>query len=124
MAKRMVKRAGIQGEEGVTVSFGFSSLAAAIIVGILDELPYVGLLLTFVTFGVHRFALVTDQHAYILRGRPFHQPGEMLGRFPVGAGTVQRVRGKLTFSDGQVVWHSPLFAWRARAVERAANGAA
>jgi len=29
------------------------------------------------------------------------------------------VRGKLTFSDGQTVWHSPLFAWRVRQVAEA-----
>jgi hypothetical protein len=30
-----------------------------------------------------------------------------------------RIRAKLTFSDGQVVWHSPLFAWRVRQVAEA-----
>jgi hypothetical protein len=122
MAGRMVKRAGITGEEGVTVSFGFSSLGAAIMIGILDELPYVGLLLTFLTFGVHRIVLVTDQHAYVFKGRPWHRPGEVLGKYPHAPGTVERVRGKLTFSDGVVVWHSPLFAGRARRVADAANG--
>jgi hypothetical protein len=124
MAGRMVKRAGIAGEQGVTVSFGFSSLGAAILVSILDELPFIGLVLTFATFGVHRFALVTDKHVYVIRGRPWHRPGEVLGKFPVGPGAVTRVRGKLTFPDGQVVWHSPLFSGRARRIEMAANGAA
>ena len=50
---------------------------------------------------------------------PFHQPGAQLGRYPLGPDTVSRVRGKLTFSDGQVVWHSPLFAWRVRQVAEA-----
>lgn len=120
----MAERAGITGEEGVAVSFGFKSLAAAIVVGFLDELPFIGLLLTFVTFGVHRFALVTDKQTYVIKGRPFHQPGEILARYPVGPGVVDRVRGKLTFPDGQVVWHSPLFASRAKRVQEAANAAA
>src|SRR5579875_3054076 len=105
MAERMVRRAGIEGESGVAVSFGFSSLMAAVIISILDELPYVGLAASLLTFPLHRFALVTDQHVYIFRGRPFHRPGEVLGRYPLGPGTVSRKRGKLTFSDGQVVWH-------------------
>jgi len=122
MAERMVKRAGIEGEQGVTVSFGFQSLWAAIVVGFLDELPYVGLFMTFLTFGVHRFVLVTDQKVRVLRGRPFHRPGEVLAEYARGPGTVSRVRGRLTFSDGQEVWHSPLFAGRVKRIEEAANG--
>jgi hypothetical protein len=122
MAERMVKRAGISGEQGVAVSFGFKSLVAAILISVLEELPYVGLAMTFLTFGLHRIVLVTDQHAYVYTDRPFHRPGEKLGEYPVGPGTASRVRGKLTFSDGQVVWHSPLFAGRAQRVEQAANG--
>jgi hypothetical protein len=122
MAQRFVKRAGIQGEEGVTISFGFKSLWAVILISFLEELPYVGLLMTFLTFGLHRIVLVTDRHAYIYSARPFHQPREKLAEYPVGSGTVSRVRGKLTFSDGHEVWHSPLFAWRVQAVEDAANG--
>jgi hypothetical protein len=122
MAGRMVKRAGITDEEGVTVSFGFSSLGAAMLVSILDELPFIGLLMTFVTFGVHRIVLVTDRQTYVFRGRPWHRPGDVLGKYPNGSGAVARVRGKLTFPDGVVVWHSPLFASRAKRVERAANG--
>ena len=63
-------------------------------------------------FDFHRTVLVTDQHAYVFRDLPFHRPGERLGEYPLGPETVTRVRGKLTFSDGQVVWHAPLFAWR------------
>lgn len=118
----MVKRAGIDGEQGVTVSFGFSSLAAAIVVGFLDELPYIGLAMTFLTFGVHRIVLVTDTQTHVFAGRPFHRPGNTLGTYPIGPGAVSRVRGKLTFSDGLDVWHSPLFASRAKRVESAANG--
>lgn len=124
MAERMVKRAGISGENGVTVSFGFSSLAGAIVISLLDELPYIGLVMTFLTFGVHRIVLVTDQNTYVFRDRPFHRPGEVLGTYPHGSGEISRKRGKLSFPDGQVVWHSPLFAGRAKRVADAANVAA
>jgi len=120
MAERMVKRAGISGETGVTVSFGFSSLPAALIVGALDQIPYFGLVLTFLTFGVHRIVLVTDQNTYVFRDLPFHRPGAVLGTYPVGPDAATRKRGKLTFSDGLVVWHSPLFAGRAKRVLNAA----
>jgi hypothetical protein len=63
--------------------------------------------------------LVTDRHVYVYRDLPFHRPGAQLGQYPLGPGTLTRVRGKLTFSDGQVVWHSPLFAWRVRQVAEA-----
>lgn len=116
MAQRYVGRTGIMNEEGVTIAFGFSSLRIAIISGLLEELPYIGILLGLAFFHFHRTVLVTDKHAYIYRDLPFHRPGEELGRYDLGPNTVTRVRGKLTFSDGQVVWHSPLFAWRIRQV--------
>jgi hypothetical protein len=97
-------------------AFGFSSIAIAIIAGVLEELPYVGLLFALLFFHFHRTVLVTDRHVYVYRDLPFHQPGAQLGQYPLGPDTVTRVRGKLTFSDGQVVWHSPLFAWRVRQV--------
>lgn len=119
MAGRYARRAKISGEEGVTISFGFSSLTVAIIAGVLEELPYVGIAFALLFFHFHRTVLVTDRHAYVFRDLPFHQPGERLGEYPHGADTVTRVRGKLTFSDGRVVWHSPLFAWRVRQVAEA-----
>jgi hypothetical protein len=122
MAGRMVKRADIKGEEGVTVSFGFKSLISSLIVGVLDALPYIGEILTFLTFRVHRIVLVTDQHTYVFRAKVFHRPGEVLGKYEIGPDTVKRKRGKLTFSDGVVVWHSPLFKRRAKMVEEAATG--
>jgi hypothetical protein len=122
MAERMVRRAGITGEEGVTVSFGFKSLWAAIMISLLEEIPYIGLAVTFLTFGLHRIVLVTNQHTYIYSARPFHRPADKLAEYPIAPGTVTRVRGQLTFSDGAVVWHSPLFSWRAAQVEQAANG--
>jgi hypothetical protein len=118
MAKRMAKRAGLT-EDGVAVSFGFSSLVAAIVVGVLAELPYVGLGLTMVTFSMHRIVLVTDQHIYVFQDRPFHRPGAILGQYAVSPDSLTRRHGQLTFSDGQKVWHSPLFAGRARRIENA-----
>ena len=125
MARRYARRAKVSGEEGVTISFGFSSLAIAIVAGLLEALPYVGFALALLFFHFHRTVLVTDQHLYVFRDLPFHQPGERLGQYPLGPDTVTRVRGKLTFSDGRVVWHSPLLAWRVRQVAEAvqANGA-
>jgi hypothetical protein len=124
MAGRYARRAKISGEEAVTISFGFSSLAIAILAGVLEELPYVGLPIALLFFHFHRTVLVTDQHVYVYRDLPFHQPGEQLGKYSLGPDTVTRVRGKLTFSDGQVVWHSPLFAWRVRQVADAVQSRA
>ena len=126
MAGRYARRAKISGEEAVTISFGFSSLVIAIIAGLLEELPYVGLPIALLFFHFHRTVLVTDQHVYVYRDLPFHRPGAQLRQYPLGPDTVTRVRGKLTFSDGQIVWHSPLFAWRVRQVAEAvrAGGAA
>jgi hypothetical protein len=122
MAARYARRAKISGEEAVTISFGFSSLAIAILAGVLEEVPYVGLLVGLMFFYFHRTVLVTDQHVYVYRDLPLHQPGAQLGQYPLGPNTVTRKRGKLTFSDGQIVWHSPLFAWRVRQVAEAVQG--
>jgi hypothetical protein len=124
MAQRYVKRTKISGEQGVTISFGFSSLLIAVISGIMEELPYVGPLVTLAFFHFHRTVLVTDQRVYIFRDLPFHRPGAMLGEYPHGLDTVTRVRGKLTFSDGQEVWHAPFLAWRVRQVADAVQAGA
>jgi hypothetical protein len=124
MAGRYARRAKIAGEEGVTIAFGFSSLPIAIIASVLEAVPYAGILLGLLFFHFHRTVLVTDQHVYVFRDLPFHQPGERLGEYPLGAVTVTRVRGKLTFSDGRVVWHSPLFAWRVKQVAQAVQAGA
>ena len=119
MAGRYVKRTDIMGEEGVTIAFGFSSLWIAILAGVLEELPYVGILVGLAFFHFHRTVLVTNEHVYVYRDLPFHRPGKQLGRYDLGPDTVTRKRGKLTFSDGQVVWQPPLFAWRIRQVAEA-----
>ena len=119
MAGRYLRRTGIPAEEAVTISFGFSSLAVALAAGLVEELPYVGFVFALLLFHFHRTVLVTDRHVYVYRDFPFHHPGAQLGKYELGPDTVTRVRGKLTFSDGQVVWHSPLFAWRVRQVAEA-----
>jgi hypothetical protein len=116
MAGRYVRRTDIQGEEGVTIAFGFSSIAMAILAGVLEEIPFVGIVVALAFFHFHRTVLVTNQHVYVYRDLPFHQPGKQLGKYDLGPGTVTRKRGKLTFPDGQIVWHSPLFAWRIKQV--------
>ncbi len=116
MAVRYARRAHLDNEQAVTISFGFSSLGIAIVASLLELVPYVGVLLGLMFFHFHRTVLVTEEHVYVYRDLPFHQPGARLGVYPLGADTVTRVRGKLTFSDGQIVWHSPLFAWRTRQV--------
>ena len=93
MAGRYTRRAKLSGEEGVTISFGFSSLPIAIVAGLLEELPYAGILFALLFFYFHRTVLVTDQHAYVYRDLPFHQPGAQLGQYPLGPETVTRVRG-------------------------------
>ena len=131
MAKRMAKRAGIKDEEGVAVAFGYRSLPASLVIGFVEALseriPFLPLVITLVTFPLHRIALVTDQHAYVFRGRPFHRPGKKLGEYPVGPGTAALghglfSRGRVTFTDDQKVWHSLFFRWRIVAVAQAANG--
>lgn len=116
MAGRYARRANLSNETAVTISFGFSSLAIAILAGLLELIPYVGVLIGLLFFHFHRTVLVTEERVYVYRDLPFHQPGSLLAAYPLGPGTVTRVRGKLTFINGEVVWHSPLFAWRVRQV--------
>ncbi|MHB1467689.1 MAG: hypothetical protein ACYCSI_06525 [Solirubrobacteraceae bacterium] len=118
MAGRYARRAKIA-EDAVTISFGYSSFAIAVIASVLEELPYIGFACGLLFFYFHRTVLVTEQQAYVFRDLPFHQPGKRLGQYPHGPDTVTRVRGKLTFSDGVVVWHSPILAWRVRQVAEA-----
>lgn len=130
MAKRMVKRADIKGEEGVAVAFGYSSLGAALLIGTLEavteRIPFLPLVITLLTWPAHRIVLATDKNSYVFRSRPFHRPGAKLGEYPVAPGTASLGHGlfsrrKITFSDGQAMWHSWAFGWRVKAVEEAAN---
>jgi hypothetical protein len=118
MAKRYARRANLD-ETAVTISFGFSSLAIAVLAGLLEMVPYAGVFLGLLFFHFHRTVLVTEERVYVYRDLPFHQPGSMLAAYPLGPDVVTRVRGKLTFVNDVVVWHSPLFAWRVRQVAEA-----
>jgi hypothetical protein len=124
MAGRMARRAGIN-EQGQAVAFSYSSGWAALLFGVGEELvsdiPFLPLLLTIISFHWHRIILVTDQRAYLFQARLFHQPGAVLGTYPLGPGSMTRVRGKLTFVDGQVAYHVPVFAWRMKAIAQAAG---
>ena len=127
MAERMVRRAGIEGEEGLAVAFGFKSLGAGFLVSVLDELPYVGLFMTFLTFPLHRIVLATDRNTYVFSARPFHRPADKLAEYPNAPGTASLGDGflksaQIDFNDGKFVWHSPFFAWRMRAVADVTNG--
>ena len=125
MARRMAGRAGIN-EEGRAVAFSYSSGWAALLFGIAEEvagetIPFLPLLLTIISFHWHRIVLVTDQRTYLFRAKMFHRPGAVLGTYPHGPGSMTRVRGKLTFADGQVAYHVPTFAWRMKAIAQAAG---
>ena len=89
MAGRYARRANIA-EEAVTISFGFSSLAIAILAGVLEELPYVGIFIALAFFHFHRTVLVTKEHVYVYRDLPFHRPGAQLGKYPLSARTPSR----------------------------------
>jgi len=122
MAERMVKRADIKDEQGVTVSFGFKSLISLILLGVFEDLPYgLGLVATIVFFHWHRIVLVTDKNTYVFKGKMFHRPGKQLGVYPNGPEAFKRKRGKLTFPDGQHVYHSPLIKFRVKRVAEAAG---
>ena len=126
MAERMVRRAGIEGEQGIAVAFGFKSLGAGILVSLLEELPYVGVIMTFVTFPLHRIVLATDKNTYVFSARPFHRPADKLAEYPNAPGTASLGDGffksaQINFKDGTFVWHSPFFAWRMRAVADVTN---
>jgi hypothetical protein len=126
MAGRMASRAGIN-EEGRAVAFSYSSGWAALLFGIGEEiageipLPFLPLLLTIISFHWHRIILVTDQRTYLLQAKMFHRPGAVLGTYWHGPGSITRVRGKLTFADGQVAYHVPISAWRMKAIAQAAG---
>lgn len=118
----MCRRAGIDGEQGVTVSFGFVSFISCIFLALIEELPWgLGLLGTIFFFHWHRIVLVTDKNTYVFRAKMFHRPGEVLGTYPHGPEAFKRERGKLDFPDGVHVYHLPLFAFRVQRVAQAAG---
>jgi len=140
MARRVARRAHIQGEEAVAVAFAFNNLSTMLILGAIEDLArfvpviggYVDLLLSVLAFYFHRIVLVTDRSVYVFRDWPFHYPGKMLMKHPRGPGVVQLGapssafmrfirRGQLNFRGGIVVYHSFVFIRRAQYIAQEAN---
>jgi hypothetical protein len=141
MAKRVARRAHVDGEGAVAVAFAFNNLATTIILGavvdIVKFVPVIGsyfdLAISVVAFYFHRIVLVTDQNVYVFRDWPFHFPGKLLMKQPREPGVVRLGsptssafmrfirRGQLTFQDGTIVYHSFVFIRRAQYVAQEAN---
>lgn len=141
MAKRVARRAHLNGEDAVAVAFAFNNLATMIIFGGIEDIvrfipiigAYVDLALSVLAFYFHRIVLVTDENVYVFRDWPFHVPGKMLMSHQRGPGVVQLGapasssivrfirRGQLTFRDGTIVYHSVVFIRRARYIAQEAN---
>ena len=141
MAKRMARRAGIDGEGAVAVAFTFNNLATTVILGTIEDVlrfipgvgTYADLALSVLGFYFHRIVLVTDENVYVFRDWPFHFPGKLLMKHQRGPGVVQLGapaasafmrfirRGQLTFQDGTIVYHSIIFIRRAMYIAQEAN---
>ncbi|HEX4034431.1 MAG TPA: hypothetical protein VHX66_08315 [Solirubrobacteraceae bacterium] len=141
MAKRVARRAHVDGEDAVAVAFTFNNLATSVILGAIVDIvrfvpiigSYVELAVSIFAFYFHRIVLVTDQNVYVFRDWPFHIPGKLLMKHPRGPGVVQLGapagsafmrfirRGQLTFQDGTVVYHSFVFIRRAQYIAQEAN---
>ena len=144
MAKRVARRAHVDGEGAVAVAFTFNNLATSVILGAIVDIvkfvpvigSYVDLAVSVVAFYFHRIVLVTDQNVYVFRDWPFHIPGKLLMKDQRGPGVVQLGapaaspfmrfirRGQLTFQDGTIVYHSIIFIRRAQYIAQEANLAA
>ena len=141
MAKRMARRAHVDGEGAVAVAFAFNNLATSIILGTIVDIvkfvpvigSYVDLAVSVLAFYFHRIVLVTDQNVHVFRDWPFHYPGKLLMKQQRGPGVVQLGapiastfmrfirRGQLTFQDGTIVYHSVIFIRRAQYIAQEAN---
>jgi hypothetical protein len=141
MAKRVARRAHVDGEGAVAVAFTFNNLATMIILGAIEDatqfIPVIGSFVDFASsilgFYFHRIVLVTDQNVYVFRDWPFHYPGKLLMKLERGPGVVQLGapaassfmrfirRGQLTFQDGTIVYHTVIFIRRARYIAQEAN---
>ena len=141
MAKRVARRAHVDGEGAVAVAFTFNNLATMIVLGLIEDalkfVPVIGsfveLALSVLGFYFHRIVLVTEQNVYVFRDWPFHRPGKLLMKDARGPGVVQLGapaasafmrfirRGQLTFRDGTIVYHSVVFIRRARYIAQEAN---
>ena len=140
MANRVARRAHLT-EHAVAVAFTFNNLLTMCIFGLIEDvarlIPSLGGLLELIvslgSFYFHRIVLVTDERIYVYRDWPLHFPGKRLAAYERGAGVVRigsdrqhwlsRIirRGQLTFHDGTVVYHSPLWIRRAQYVAQEGN---
>jgi hypothetical protein len=141
MAKRVARRAHVDGEGAVAVAFTYNNLATMLILGVIEDIlkwipilgQYIELAFSILGFYFHRIVLVTDQNVYVFRDWPFHFPGKLLMTHPRGPGVVRLGeptassfmrfirRGQLTFQDGTIVYHSFIYIRRARYIEQEAN---
>ena len=141
MARRMARRAHVEGEDAVAVAFAYNNLATMIILGVIEDLvrvvpvlgAYVEFALSILAFYFHRIVLVTDKSVYVFRDWPFHFPGKLLmkdqripGVVRIGEPTASAFmrfirRGQLTFQDGTIVYHSFIYIRRARYIAQEAN---
>lgn len=141
MAKRVARRAHVDGEGAVAVAFTFNNLATMIILGVVEDaarfVPVIGSLvditLSILGFYFRRIVLVTDQNVYLFRDWPFHYPGKLLMKDERGPGVVQLGapasssfmrfirRGQLTFQDGTIAYHTVVFIRRAQYIAQEAN---
>ena len=141
MAKRVARRAHVDGEGAVAVAFTFNNLSTMIVLGLIEDtvkfVPVIGpladLALSILGFYFHRIVLVTEQNVYVFRDWPFHRPGKVLMKDARGPGVVQLGapaasafmrfvrRGQLTFQDGTIVYHSVIFIRRAQYIAQEAN---
>jgi len=141
MAKRVARRAHVDGEGAVAVAFTFNNLATMLILGVIEEavklVPVIGSLVdvafSILGFYFRRIVLVTDENVYVFRDWPFHYPGKLLMKDERGPGVVQLGapaassfmrfirRGQLTFRDGTIVYHTVIFIRRVRYIAQEAN---
>ena len=141
MAKRVARRAHVDGEGAVAVAFTFNNLATSIVFGAIVDIAkfvpligsYIDLAVSIVAFYFHRIVLVTDENVYVFRDWPFHIPGKLLMKRQRGPGVVALGapaasafmrfirRGQLTFEDGTIVYHSVIFIRRAQYIAQEAN---
>jgi hypothetical protein len=141
MAKRVARRAHVDGDGAVAVAFTFNNLATMLILGVVEEatrfIPGIGGLVDFALsilgFYFHRIVLVTEQNVYVFRDWPFHIPGKLLLKSERGPGVVKLGspdssgfmrfirRGQLTFQDGTVVYHVFFFIRRVQYIAQEAN---
>jgi hypothetical protein len=136
MAARVARRAHLD-EPAVAVAFTFTSLLTWWLFGLVEEtaqyIPGIGSLLglaiSLFSFYFHRIVIVTDAHVYVYRDWPLHYPGKQLASFERGPGVVRMGsdsqgwfrRGELTFHDGTVIYHGPIWIRRAEYIAQEGN---